>query len=156
MIHAAGPFVLASGLIGLGIAGVLLRRNAILVLVAIELILAGEEDHLVLQQGAADLRHGSGIEIATESNTADPGTDRLGHLVHGDRGVVVAGQVESGVLGGWAVLGDGHEWSFRDKWEVERAVHAAEAVTECVSALEGLACGWMCRAGGHKSAARMA
>ena len=41
MIHAAGPFVLASGLIGLGIAGALLRRNAILVLVAIELILAG-------------------------------------------------------------------------------------------------------------------
>lgn len=41
MIHAALPSVLAAALIGLGVAGVIARRNAVLVLVAIELILSG-------------------------------------------------------------------------------------------------------------------
>lgn len=41
MIHAAGPYLLASVLVGLGLYGVLARRNAVLVLVGAELILAG-------------------------------------------------------------------------------------------------------------------
>jgi NADH-quinone oxidoreductase subunit K len=41
VIHLVGPHVLAALLIGIGITGVLLRRNAVLVLVAIELILSG-------------------------------------------------------------------------------------------------------------------
>ena len=40
-MHVVGPYVLAALLIGIGITGVLLRRNAVLVLVAIELILSG-------------------------------------------------------------------------------------------------------------------
>ena len=41
MIHALLPIALATGLVVLGVAGVLLRRNAILVLVGVELILSG-------------------------------------------------------------------------------------------------------------------
>ncbi|MBK9475081.1 MAG: NADH-quinone oxidoreductase subunit NuoK [Tetrasphaera sp.] len=41
MIHLIGPFVLAALLVGIGLAGVLLRRNAVLVLIGVELILAG-------------------------------------------------------------------------------------------------------------------
>lgn len=41
MIHPAGPFLLASLLIGLGVAGILSRRNAVLLLVAVELVLSG-------------------------------------------------------------------------------------------------------------------
>lgn len=41
MIHAAGPYLLASILVGLGLYGVMARRNAVLVLVGAELILAG-------------------------------------------------------------------------------------------------------------------
>lgn len=41
MIHLAGPYAVAALLVGLGVAGVLLRRNAVLVLVGIELILSG-------------------------------------------------------------------------------------------------------------------
>lgn len=41
MIHLLGPFVLAAVLVGIGLAGVLLRRNAVLVLIGVELILAG-------------------------------------------------------------------------------------------------------------------
>ena len=41
MIHTAGPYLLASVLIGLGLYGVLARRNAVLVLVGAELLLAG-------------------------------------------------------------------------------------------------------------------
>ncbi|HPB73048.1 MAG TPA: NADH-quinone oxidoreductase subunit NuoK [Phycicoccus sp.] len=41
MIHALLPIALATGLVGLGVAGVLMRRNAILVLVGVELILSG-------------------------------------------------------------------------------------------------------------------
>ena len=41
MIHAAGPYLLASVLVGLGLYGILARRNAVLVLVGAELLLAG-------------------------------------------------------------------------------------------------------------------
>ena len=41
MIHAAGPYALASVLVALGLYGVLARRNAVLVLVGAELLLAG-------------------------------------------------------------------------------------------------------------------
>ena len=39
MIHLAGPYVLAAVLAGLGTYGVLARRNAVLVLIGVELIL---------------------------------------------------------------------------------------------------------------------
>lgn len=41
MIHTAGPYVLASLLIGLGLYGMLARRNAVLFLVGAELVIAG-------------------------------------------------------------------------------------------------------------------
>lgn len=41
MIHSGGPYLLASVLIGLGLYGMLARRNAVLVLVGAELVLAG-------------------------------------------------------------------------------------------------------------------
>ena len=41
MIHAAGPYLLASVLVGLGLYGILARRNAVLVLVGAELLIAG-------------------------------------------------------------------------------------------------------------------
>lgn len=41
MINVAVPLVFAAILIGLGVFGVLVRRNAILMLVGIELVLAG-------------------------------------------------------------------------------------------------------------------
>lgn len=41
MIHAAGPYLLASVLVGLGLYGILARRNAVLVLVGTELLIAG-------------------------------------------------------------------------------------------------------------------
>lgn len=41
MMHAAGPYVVASALVGLGIYGVLARRNAVLILIGVELIIAG-------------------------------------------------------------------------------------------------------------------
>ena len=39
MIHLAGPYVLAAVLAGLGTYGVLARRNAVLVLIGVELVL---------------------------------------------------------------------------------------------------------------------
>lgn len=39
MIHLAGPYLLAAVLAGLGTYGVLARRNAVLVLIGVELIL---------------------------------------------------------------------------------------------------------------------
>jgi NADH-quinone oxidoreductase subunit K len=39
MIHLAGPYLLAAVLAGLGTYGVLARRNAVLVLIGIELVL---------------------------------------------------------------------------------------------------------------------
>ncbi|GAA8852598.1 hypothetical protein DUHN55_41490 [Helicobacter pylori] len=41
MIHSAGPYLLASVLVALGVYGILARRHAVLVLVGAELVLAG-------------------------------------------------------------------------------------------------------------------
>ncbi|GAA4119646.1 hypothetical protein GCM10022415_19960 [Knoellia locipacati] len=41
MIHLAGPYVVAALLVGLGVMGVLVRRNAVLLLIGVELILSG-------------------------------------------------------------------------------------------------------------------
>ena len=41
MIHLALPYAVAAALIGIGTYGVLARRNAVLVLIGIELMLAG-------------------------------------------------------------------------------------------------------------------
>ena len=41
MIHVQGPYILASVLVGLGIYGIVVRRNAVLLLVGVELILSG-------------------------------------------------------------------------------------------------------------------
>lgn len=41
MIHLVGPYVLASVLVGLGVYGVIARRNAVLLLIGVELILSG-------------------------------------------------------------------------------------------------------------------
>ena len=41
MIHSAGPYLVASLLVGLGLYGILTRRNAVLLLVGVELVLAG-------------------------------------------------------------------------------------------------------------------
>ncbi len=41
MIHPLAPFLLASILVGLGVTGILVRRNAILLLIGVELILSG-------------------------------------------------------------------------------------------------------------------
>ena len=41
MIHVAGPYVLASLLVGLGLFGIVVRRNAVLMLIGVELILSG-------------------------------------------------------------------------------------------------------------------
>lgn len=54
MIHPLGPFVLASILIGLGVTGILSRRNAVLLLIGVELVLSGS---LVLLVTAGALGH---------------------------------------------------------------------------------------------------
>ncbi|MFC7487438.1 NADH-quinone oxidoreductase subunit NuoK [Knoellia sp. CPCC 206453] len=41
MIHLAGPYVVAAILVGLGVMGVTVRRNAVLLLIGVELILSG-------------------------------------------------------------------------------------------------------------------
>lgn len=41
MIHLAGPYVVAALLVGLGVMGVTVRRNAVLLLIGVELILSG-------------------------------------------------------------------------------------------------------------------
>ncbi len=41
MIHLAGPFIVAALLVGIGTYGVLARRNAVLMLVGVELVLGG-------------------------------------------------------------------------------------------------------------------
>lgn len=41
MIHLALPYTFAAVLIGIGVVGLLIRRNAVLVLIGVELILAG-------------------------------------------------------------------------------------------------------------------
>jgi NADH-quinone oxidoreductase subunit K len=41
VIHLAGPYLLAAVLAGIGTYGVLVRRNAVLMLIGVELILSG-------------------------------------------------------------------------------------------------------------------
>jgi NADH-quinone oxidoreductase subunit K len=60
MIHLAGPYVLASLLVGLGVVGITVRRNAVLLLVGIELVLSGGLVLLVATQAAGGDRWGSG------------------------------------------------------------------------------------------------
>ena len=60
MIHLAGPYVLAALLVGLGVAGITVRRNAVLLLVGIELVLSGGLVLLVATQAAGGDRWASG------------------------------------------------------------------------------------------------
>jgi len=41
VIHPYAPYVLASVLVGLGIYGIIVRRNAVLLLIGVELVLSG-------------------------------------------------------------------------------------------------------------------
>ena len=50
MIHLAGPYLLASVLVGLGVFGITVRRNPVLLLVGIELVLSGGLARLVTTQ----------------------------------------------------------------------------------------------------------
>ena len=60
MIHLAGPYVLASVLVGLGVFGVVVRRNAVLLLVGVELMLSGSLVLLVATQAAGADRWAAG------------------------------------------------------------------------------------------------
>lgn len=60
MIHLAGPYLLASALVGLGVFGIAVRRNAVLVLVGVELVLSGSLVLLVTTQAAAADRWAAG------------------------------------------------------------------------------------------------
>jgi NADH-quinone oxidoreductase subunit K len=60
VIHLAGPYVLAAVLAGLGAYGVLARRNAVLVLIGVELILNGATLLLVSTAGAGTDRWQAG------------------------------------------------------------------------------------------------
>ncbi|WP_370894471.1 NADH-quinone oxidoreductase subunit NuoK [Janibacter sp. GXQ6167] len=64
MMHAAGPYVLASALIGLGIYGVLARRNAVLLLIGVELVIAGA-GLLLVTAGALGLDHAAEGNVLT-------------------------------------------------------------------------------------------
>ena len=70
MIHLAGPYVLAALLVGLGVVGVTVRRNAVLLLVGIELILSGG---LVLLVVGVELVLAGGLVllVATQAAGAD-------------------------------------------------------------------------------------
>ncbi|MBT9256427.1 NADH-quinone oxidoreductase subunit NuoK [Phycicoccus sp. MAQZ13P-2] len=52
MIHLVGPYLLAAALVGLGVAGIAVRRNAVLLLVGVELVLSGGLVLLVATQAA--------------------------------------------------------------------------------------------------------
>ena len=56
MIHLAGPYLLAAVLAGLGTFGVLARRNAVLVLIGVELLL-NAANLLLVTVGAAGADH---------------------------------------------------------------------------------------------------
>ncbi|WP_299446405.1 NADH-quinone oxidoreductase subunit NuoK [uncultured Phycicoccus sp.] len=60
MIHLLGPYLLASALVGLGVAGIAARRNAVLLLVGIELVLSGSLVLLVATQAAGADRWAAG------------------------------------------------------------------------------------------------
>ncbi|MGL4176543.1 MAG: NADH-quinone oxidoreductase subunit NuoK [Dermatophilaceae bacterium] len=63
MIHLAGPYLLAAALIGLGVAGIAVRRNAVLLLVGVELVLSGALVLLVTTQAAGADRWAAGSVI---------------------------------------------------------------------------------------------
>jgi len=96
--------------VGCGSVGVPSRTGELVLGRVVEVTLAGEEDDLVRQQGAADLGHGRGRYVAAEFDAADAGADRFGDLRDGD--VVVAGVKRRAQLGGTA-FGDGHDDSSR-------------------------------------------
>ncbi|MGE9807448.1 NADH-quinone oxidoreductase subunit NuoK [Janibacter sp. G1551] len=52
MIHLAGPYVVAALLVGTGLYGALARRNAVLVLIGVEIMLAGAGVLLVATSAA--------------------------------------------------------------------------------------------------------
>ena len=56
MIHLAGPYVVAALLVGIGVMGVLVRRNAVLLLIGVELILSGSLLLLVTSGAVSDSR----------------------------------------------------------------------------------------------------
>ena len=60
MIHLLGPYLLASALVGLGVFGVAVRRNAVLMLVGVELVLSGSLVLLVATQAAGADRWAAG------------------------------------------------------------------------------------------------
>ena len=63
MIHLAGPYLLAAVLAGLGCYGVLARRNAVLVLIGVELILNAATILLVSVSAAGDDRWSAGTVV---------------------------------------------------------------------------------------------
>ena len=83
MIHAAGPYLLASVLVGLGLYGILARRNAVLVLVGAELLIAGGSLLLVGAgaRGGAAARAGQGRTRIVLTNPAAPGGFALAVVV---------------------------------------------------------------------------
>ena len=60
MIHLVAPYVLSAALVGIGVAGVAVRRNAVLVLVGVELVLSGALVLLVATQAAGADRWAAG------------------------------------------------------------------------------------------------
>lgn len=56
MIHLAGPYVVAALLVGIGVMGVLVRRNAVLLLIGVELILSGSLLLLVTSGAVSESR----------------------------------------------------------------------------------------------------
>ena len=60
MIHLTGPYLLAAALVGLGAFGITVRRNAVLLLVGVELVLSGGLVLLVATQAAGGDRWAAG------------------------------------------------------------------------------------------------
>lgn len=60
MIHLVGPYLLAAALVGLGVMGIAVRRNAVLLLVGVELVLSGGLVLFVTTQAAGADRWAGG------------------------------------------------------------------------------------------------
>ncbi|MDF3046002.1 MAG: nuoK [Ornithinibacter sp.] len=60
MIHLTGPYLLAAALVGLGAFGITVRRNAVLLLVGVELVLSGSLVLLVATQATGGDRWAAG------------------------------------------------------------------------------------------------
>ena len=60
VIHLAGPYLLAAALVGLGVFGITVRRNAVLLLVGVELVLSGGLVLMVTTQAAGADRWAAG------------------------------------------------------------------------------------------------